>query len=33
MLATGETCIALGWSGVKRIARTRQDADQYVLGG
>ena len=26
MLATGETCIALGWSGVKRIARTRQDA-------
>jgi putrescine transport system substrate-binding protein len=25
-LATGETCIGLGWSGVKRIARTRQDA-------
>ncbi len=25
-LANGETCIALGWSGVKHIARTRQDA-------
>ena len=25
-LATGETCIALGWSGVKHISRTRQDA-------
>lgn len=25
MLATGETCIALGWSGIKRIARTRHD--------
>ena len=25
-LAAGETCIAVGWSGVKRIARTRQDA-------
>jgi putrescine transport system substrate-binding protein len=25
-LATGEICIALGWSGVKQIARTRQDA-------
>jgi putrescine transport system substrate-binding protein len=24
-LATGETCIGLGWSGVKRVARTRQD--------
>lgn len=25
MLANGESCIALGWSGVKRIARTRHD--------
>jgi len=24
-LATGETCIGLGWTGAKRIARTRQD--------
>jgi putrescine transport system substrate-binding protein len=26
MLATGETCVALGWSGVKHIARTGQDS-------
>jgi len=25
-LATGETCIALGWSGIRQIARSRQDA-------
>jgi len=37
MLATGETCIALGWSGVKRIARTRHDTSseyaevEYVI--
>jgi putrescine transport system substrate-binding protein len=37
MLATGETCIALGWSGVKQIARSHQDANsaysmiEYVI--
>ena len=30
-LVTGETCIGLGWSGVKRVARTRQDStSRYV---
>ena len=30
-LASGETCVALGWNGVKRIARSRQDStSRYV---
>jgi putrescine transport system substrate-binding protein len=31
MLATGETCIALGYNGVKRIARERQDATSRIV--
>ncbi len=30
-LATGETCIAIGWSGVKQIARNSAGHDQQVL--